>query len=364
MEQGFFEGIERDGATLIIVPEGYETPDHSSFKTRALQYASEVRIDRGIDTLDDWVYHQDTETMIGEDTVLGILDFITNTSDGRLIGAGIILYPQDWNYRFNSIEETTRSVGDLGAMGQMKIWGAVPFGYHGSHLIVRADIENDIGWDFGKIRSEDLLFSLKMRERFGGVTRRLKGFAYEKPPLTAHDHLKQRRRWILGSFEVLARKDVRMKYKLPLIYSLSSWFIALPSITVAALGFLYPTGGIIPIIGGIITGFIWWTIYSAYKVGLEMHEVYVDRPESRKGLKMIWGVTLGMLFDAVAPWYAVLRTTKKYEEIRKDSPSSEESLEDVVVDVEPHAEDGGEEPEVGDRPHQPLPFKTLNRRWF
>lgn len=363
-ERVFFEGMEGDGATLVIVPEGYETPNHSGFKARALHYASKVRIDRGIDTPDDWVYHQDTETMIGEDTVLGILDFITDTGDGRLIGAGIILYPQDWKYRFNSIEETTRSVGDLGAMGQMKIWGAVPFGYHGSHLIVRADIENDIGWDFGKVRSEDLLFSLKIRERFGNVTRKLKGFAYEKPPFTVRDHLKQRRRWILGSFEVLARKDIKTKYKLPLIYSISSWLSALPSLIAATLGFLYPTGGIIPIIGGVFTGFMWWIIYSAYKVGMEMHEVYVEGSEHRKGLKMIWGATLGLLFDAVAPWYAVLRRTNKYEEIRKDDPSIVEPLEDVVIDIEPYTEDSGEQPEVGDGLHQPLPFKALNRRWF
>ena len=337
-ERLFFEEMELDGATLIIVPERYSTPNHSAFKTRALHYASEVRIERGIDAPDDWIYHQDTETMIGEDTVLGCLDFATNTLDGHLIGAGIILYPQNWKYRFNSVEETIRSVGDLSAMGQMKMWGAVPFGYHGSHLIVRADIENDIGWDFGKVRSEDLLFSLKLRERFGGVSKSLKGFAYEKPPFTVGDHLKQRRRWILGSMEVLAGKDVKVKYKLPLIYSLGSWLIGLPSIAATALSLLYPTGGVIPIIGGILTGFMWWTIYSSYKVGLELHEVYVNRPEPNKRLKLVWGALLGMLIDAVAPWYALFRRTKKYEEIRKDDPAEE--LEDIIVDVEPYAEDG------------------------
>ncbi len=314
-ERGFFEGMEGDGATLVVVPKGYETPNHSGFKARALQYACEVRLDRGIDTPDDWVYHQDTETMVGEDTVLGNLDFVTDTGDGRLIGAGIILYPQDWKYRFNSVEETTRSVGDLGAMGQMKIWGAVPFGYHGSHLIVRADVENDIGWDFGKVRSEDLLFSLKLRERFGGVTRRLKGFAYEKPPFTIHDHLKQRRRWILGSMEVLARRDVKTKYKLPLVYSLGSWLSALPSIMAAVIGLLYPTGGIVPIIGGIVTGFMWWTIYSAYKVGLELHEVYVDRSEPHKRLKDALGCNLRY---ALRRRRALVRRPQKDEEVRGD----------------------------------------------
>jgi egghead protein (zeste-white 4 protein) len=149
-ERQFFDDLKEKGASLVVVPKEYETPNHSSFKARALNYATETRIDRGIDTPNDWVYHQDTETMIGEDTVLGNLDFISDTGDGRLVGAGIILYPQDWKYKFNSVEETTRSMGDLGAMGQMKLWGTVPFGYHGSHIIIRADVENEIGWDFGR----------------------------------------------------------------------------------------------------------------------------------------------------------------------------------------------------------------------
>lgn len=339
-EREFFDGLEGDGAVLVVVPAGYETPEHAGFKARALHYACGVRMERGIDTQNDWVYHQDTETMIGEDTVLGNLDFVTDTGDGRLIGAGVILYPQGWRYSYNSVEETTRSVGDLGAMGQMKLWGAVPFGYHGSHLIVRADVENDIGWDYGKVRSEDLLFSLKLRKRFGGVTRKLKGFAYEKPPFTVGDQMKQRRRWILGSMEVLNRRDVPLKHKLPLIYSLASWMSALPSIAASILSFLAPPGGFLPYIGGIVSGFMWWTIYSAYKVGLEIHEPYVERVEPVKGLKLVWAATLGMLFDAVAPWYAVLRRTNGYEEIRKDDPE-EAPLDEVVVGVEAYAENRG-----------------------
>ncbi len=339
-ERGFFDALEADGAFLVVVPAGYETPNHSGFKARALHYACEVRVERGIDTKNDWVYHQDTETIVGEDTVLGNLDFAAEPGEDRLIGAGIILYPLGWRDRYNSVEETTRSVGDIGALGQMKLWGAVPFGYHGSHLIVRADVENDLGWDYGKVRSEDLIFSLKLRERFGGVTRGLKGFAYEKPPFTLGDQLKQRRRWILGSVEVLGRRDIPSRYKLPLVYSLGSWLSALPSIAVSILGLLYASGGILPYIGGFVTGFMWFMIVSAYMVGLELHEPYIESAGKYRGLKLFAGAALGMLFDAVAPWYALLRRTNSYEEIRKDDPA-EAPLEDVVVDVEAYAENRG-----------------------
>jgi beta-1,4-mannosyltransferase len=344
-EREFFDGLEGDSAVLVVVPADYSTPNGSGFKARALHYACEIRIERGLDTPNDWVYHMDTETMIGEDTVLGNLDFVTNAEGERLIGAGVILYPQNWKYRFNSVEETTRSVGDIGAIGQMRLWGAVPFGYHGSHLIVRADIENDVGWDYGKVRSEDLLFSLKLRERFGAVTSSLKGFAYEKPPFTVGDQLKQRRRWILGSFEVLKRRDVPSRYKLPLIYSLSSWMSGLPSLAATVLGLIYPVGGVVFLVGGLLTGFMWWTIYNAYKVGLELHEPYIEGIEPMKRLKLVWGAALGMLFDAIAPWYALLRGTKGYEEIRKDDPS-EAPLDDVVVDVESYAKYSSGQPSV------------------
>ncbi len=345
VEKSFFNGLEGEGVKIVVVPSKYETPNHASFKARALQYACDVRIESGIDTPNDWVYHQDTETMIGEDTVLGNLDFVTGTDEGQLVGAGVILYPQSWKYRHNSIEETTRSVGDLGAMGQMKLWGLVPFGYHGSHLIVRADVENDIGWDYGRLRSEDLLFSLKLKERFGAVTRRLKGFAYEKPPLTSGDQLKQRRRWVLGTIEVLRRKDYSMKNKLLLVYSLSVWMLALPSITVSIIGLLYPVGGIFFLVGGLISGFLWWMIYNAYKVGLGLHELYIDGVEPLKGLKLVWGATQGMLLDAVAPWYAIIRRTSGYDEIRKDD-QLETKLEDVVEDVETYTENSSSQPSV------------------
>jgi hypothetical protein len=317
--RSFYRSLEEKGGIIIATPKSYTTQNNSHFKARALQYAVKTRIERGINSTDDWVYHQDTETMIGEDTVLGNLNFIEYASESRLIGSGIILYTQDWRYRYNSVEETTRSVGDISALGQAKMWGAVPFGYHGSHFIVRADVENKIGWDFGEARSEDLHFWLQLRKRYGLVARPLKGFAYEKPPLTFTDHLKQRRRWILGSLEVLNRSDNPIRFKAPLIYGLLSWLSALPSLAAAILSLIRPTGGVIDYLGGLIAGFTWWSIVNNYLVGLEIHEVYVEKQVSRKLLRVIWSAALGILADAVSPWYALIWRTKGYDEVRKDT---------------------------------------------
>ncbi len=316
---GFYSRLEEKGATVIAVPTSYETRNQSMYKTRALQYTAELRRDLGLDTPTDWVYHQDTETQIGEDTVLGNLDFVLSADDTTMAGSGVILYPQGWGEGFTSVQETARSSADLCALGQMNAWGRVFFGYHGSHILIRSDVEANLGWDYGKVRSEDLLFSVKLSQSYGSCIRAMKGFAYEKPPLTFRDHLKQRRRWITGSFEILRRRDVPLRAKAPIMYSAFSWLSALPSIGVTAFNLIYPSGGFIPVLSGVFTGLVWWSMLNGYLIGLELHNGYT---KTKRGiLSLIKGVLTGLAADAISPWYALFFKTRGYEEICKDQPS-------------------------------------------
>ncbi len=340
----FYNSLEGMGAVVVAVPESYETPGNSRFKARALQYAADLRKDRGIDSERDWVYHQDTETMIGEDTVLGNLDFVLNSDGHALAGSGIILYPQGWGDDYTNLQETTRSMADLSAAGHANLWGWVPFGYHGSHILIRADAEEAVGWDYGKVRSEDLLFSVRLRERFGACIGPMKGFAYEKPPFTVRDHLKQRRRWILGSFEVLKRRDVKLRKKLPILYSAISWLTALPSLATTILTLIHPSGGFIPYLSGAFTGLVWWSLLNCYLVGYELHKGYTGT--HRGPLGFVKDTLVGMATDAAAPWYAILSNTRSYEEISKDSPSTDgvytdaEQVESSRPDAEGNAGPG------------------------
>ncbi len=324
----FYAGLEENGAVVIATPARYTTRNRSVFKTRALQYAADLRRDRGMDGERDWVYHQDTETMIGEDTVLGNLDFTLNAGPGTVAGSGIILYPQGRLDGCTNLQETTRSVADLCATGQANMWGWVPFGYHGSHILIRGDAEAAVGWDYGRVRSEDLLFSVRMRERFGRCVGAMKGFAYEKPPFSVRDHLKQRRRWILGTFEVIRRRDVPLRKKAPLIYSSVSWLSALPSLAATIITLINPSGGFIPYLSGAFTGLVWWSIFNSYMMGYELHRGYTG---SRKGvLQFIRDTVIGMAADAAAPWYAIVSNTTKYEEISKDTPDADALPEEVL----------------------------------
>jgi hypothetical protein len=307
------------GAKIVVVPKDYQTPNGTQFKARALQYGSNIRTDLDLTSDNTWVYHQDEETMIGEDTVIGILDFILNAGN-KVMGSGILLYPQNWKQNYLSIQETTRSGNDIGLLGQIRQFGYSVFGYHGSHFIVRADVEKKIGWDFGQSHSEDLTFSIKVNSSYPNRMMPLKGFAYEKPPFNFSDQQKQRKRWIRGAIEVLYRDDVDIFSKIMIFYGLISWLSAFPSILSAILNIYLRTGGIIRY-GGVMAGFIWFIIYHSYKSGAELHCQYVESYESLGILQFIQLVPqfiAAILSDAVGPWNALLFPRKSYDNIQKD----------------------------------------------
>jgi len=56
-----------------------------------------------------WIYFQDEETNVGEDTILGIIEFIIDSNDKYLVGNGIILYPLDFE---NTTIQSTRNNQD------------------------------------------------------------------------------------------------------------------------------------------------------------------------------------------------------------------------------------------------------------
>ena len=161
----------------------------------------------------------------------------------------------------------------------------------------------------------------------------MKGFAYEKPPLSIRDQLKQRRRWIVGSFEVLGRREVPLRKRAPIVYSVVSWFSALPSIAITIANIIYPTSGLIPLISGVFTGLVWWSIINGYLIGLELHREYTNVNKGIFGI--IKGILKGLAVDAIAPWYALFFKTNGYDEISKDEPSdiSEKHEADPIISL-------------------------------
>jgi hypothetical protein len=316
-----YEKLASMGSRIIVVPRYFSTPNGTCYKARALTYAHKVLVEEGLANRDTWIYHQDDETKVGEDTILGIMDYIANAGEKDIYAAGIINYSDSLTYTPSRAQEPSRSYDDFRILFTTKTNGKLSFGHHGSHLLVRADIEVDIGWDFGDVRTEDWMFGLMMWQRYKPGKTILKGFGYEKPPLSARGLLKQRRRWAYGAMQIIRDKRVMLRFRLAALYGVISWFSGLPSIVAFILTLIHPTGGLFPG-SGFIAGFTWYSLYRYYSAGYSLNELYIAGRESNGGLAGKFRKTVaiigGMMLEALAPWYALIRPPKGFEVIKKD----------------------------------------------
>ncbi|MCI4348155.1 MAG: glycosyltransferase family 2 protein [Thermoplasmata archaeon] len=307
--------LRAKGVRTLVVPSGYQTPLGAQGKGRALEFASALRRDSGLSNPSVWIYHQDEETCVGEDTLRGISEFI---EDGRKpVGVGLILYPLDWAGSPSHVQELARSFDDIRLLDSMTMPGNPTAGCHGSHILVRADLEDSVGWDSqGYNPTEDLTFEVRVRARYGPVFGILPGFAYEKGAFQLRDQLRQRRRWVHGVLHALARSgDLPRRRRLTVAYSALSWFSALPSLVllVASIGLQF---GRLTAVTGLFTGFVWTSIVFAYVQGYRLHEEYLDRHVSLP--RLVANGVLGALVDVLAPWFALVTRPSMRDFIPKD----------------------------------------------
>jgi beta-1,4-mannosyltransferase len=313
-----YDALAHEGVRLMVVPAAYTTPLEARGKARALHYASESRGELGLSTDATWIYHQDEETCVGEDTMLGISDFVR--SGRHLVGSGVILYPIDWNGTPTHVQELTRSYDDFRVLDSMTEPGNPTAGFHGSHILVRADAEDSAGWDApGYSPAEDLAFEIRFRARFGSVFGVLNGFAYEKGAYSLADQLRQRRRWVHGVMHaVLKSRDLPVSRRVTVAYSALSWFSALPSILVL-IASLFVHYGPLLLVTGLFTGFVWVSMITAYLEGFRLHAEYV-RPTSSLPRLALSGL-VGAFVDILAPWYALVTRPTMQDFIPKERPA-------------------------------------------
>ncbi len=313
-----YDALGRDGVRVMVVPRGYSTPLGARGKARALHFGTEARIELGLSNSATWVYHQDEETCVGEDTLLGVSQFIER--GGHLVGSGVILYPIDWAGSPTHVQELTRSYDDFRVLDSMTEPGNPTAGFHGSHILIRADAEDAAGWDAtGYSPAEDLAFEIRFRARFGSVFGVLNGFAYEKGAYSLEDQLRQRRRWVHGVLHALVRsRDLPMSRRVTVAYSALSWFSALPSIVllVASLAVHY---GPLLFFTGIFTGFVWVSMVTAYLEGFRLHSEYVQRVSSIP--RLVLNGMIGALIDIAAPWFALVTRPTMRDFIPKERPA-------------------------------------------
>ncbi len=192
-------------------------------KARALQYAVEFRRKINQHFSDYWIFHMDDESYVVTQTVLSLLKFIRDNKG--VAGEGPIFYPLKFNVanRFTALAESPRSFGCFECVTHMS--NPPPIHMHGSNLLVRSDIEDEIGWEFGPILAEDQRFGYEVYKKYGKKSMGWHGgILLEQPPLNIKDHFMQRRRWIIGNLQNI--DNFSKIFKLRLIYRCSSFFLS------------------------------------------------------------------------------------------------------------------------------------------
>jgi len=180
---------------------------------------------------------------------------------------------------------------------------------HGSHSLYRLDLEEKVGWDFGFMRTEDAMFGLLVNQHFKNTLGWLKGKLYEQSPFTIKEFIKQRRRWLWGKLEMLAKKEIRLKYKLIDLVSIISWISSLPSIIMTYINLIYPTPIPHPSTS-IAFGFCIATLTYTYWEGSRLNLQPTKKDSLRKRILNILAIPIIAPLEGISVWYGLL-TYKK-----------------------------------------------------
>ena len=216
--------VKLKNSEIIVVKRGYKT--NAIKKARALQYAVEYRKNTSENTKNFWIFHMDDESYVTNQTLLSLLKYIR---EGKGVASeGPIVYPLKFESAnpITALAESVRPFGCYDCVSQMT--NPPPLHLHGSNLLVRSDIEDTIGWNFGETLAEDQVFGYKIYETYGANALGWHGgILLEQPPLNIKDHFMQRRRWILGTLQNMNKFPFWHKFKIR--FKLASYFMGFVS---------------------------------------------------------------------------------------------------------------------------------------
>jgi egghead protein (zeste-white 4 protein) len=282
-----------DPIRIAVVPAKYATPNGARFKTRANQFAMEGRRAAGENTDQCYVYHLDDDTHIGKDTAASLAEFIELDGDRFYLAQGILTFPHELTTSwFCRLADSIRPADDLSRFAFFTGAIGTPLGgLHGEHLIVRADIEDEIGWDFANTVIEDAYFAIQFSMRYPKRSTMLNSYSYGASPATVRDLLRQRRRWIEGLLRLAFNRNLPLLPKLPLLYSIFTWSLAPLQFVGVALLVSYASGidntspispWFLPLWSLSLAGVFWF-----YIEGLKINLSASDRPRPHLLLSVI-----------------------------------------------------------------------------
>lgn len=214
---------------VVVVDKRFRT--NAIRKGKALQYAVEHRRLTGSNTPHHWIFHMDDESFVTPQTILALLKSIREKREVAFEGP--IFYPLKFESanRLTAIAESIRPFACYDCVSQMT--NPPPLHMHGSNLLVRSDVEDEIGWQFGPTLAEDQMFGFKIYEKYGPNSMGWHGgILLEQPPLNIKDHFLQRRRWVLGTLQNLKKFPRWHRFKL--MYKSVTYFLGFASAVASA----------------------------------------------------------------------------------------------------------------------------------
>jgi egghead protein (zeste-white 4 protein) len=165
-------GLPASMVRLVVVPSNYRTKTGALYKSRALQYALEPDVNQLLP--DDYIVHLDEETLLTENSVRGILNFVN--SNEYDIGQGLITYANETIVNYVTTLADSMRVGvDLGCLRFcLKKFHQSPFLFKGSFVVCRAGCEFEVTFDNGRAGSiaEDTYFAMlamSKNKKFGWI---------------------------------------------------------------------------------------------------------------------------------------------------------------------------------------------------
>ncbi len=301
-----------DGCRTIVVPQDFSC--NAINKGRALQYAVEVRREEKLASKDVYVFHLDDESLITKQTLCSILSYLEGDNP-KPISEGLIVYPvrEKEDLKISNLMDTLRPFCCFECLEFMH--SGNPAYIHGSNLLVRSDIEEEVSWANGITFAEDTLFAINAKIKYGSEAFGWHGgVVEEKSPLTVKDLFKQRRRWFYGliqNFKYFCTKEKIRQSLRALI-----WTSGLISGIISIVAFFTPQYMPFPLrVFFSLTSLMW--LFS-YQIGAFLNGKYLSLKKriSFHFLALVSAIVIGLL-ECTTPIFALIKKPKTFEVIQK-----------------------------------------------